>query len=99
MTANTEAHRIQAVTTTQHKDRHDLPFVTKVNHNRVCTTLAAQQAAHIPRMEAPIPRVKTPIPGVTANTEAHRIQVVTTTQHKLRHNLPIVTNLPVPLQK
>jgi hypothetical protein len=47
---------------------------------------------------APIPRVETPIPRVTANTEAHRTQAVTATQHKDRGNLPIVTNPPVPRQ-
>ncbi len=70
----------------------------KANCNRVCATQAAQQAMHIPRVVAPIPRVESPIPRVTANTEMHRTQAVTSTQHKDRCDLPIVTNPPVPQQ-
>ncbi len=70
----------------------------KANCNRVWATQAAQKAMHIPRVVAPIPRVETPIPRVTANTEAQRTMAITTTLHKDRHNLPIVTNPPVPQQ-
>ncbi len=38
------------------------------------------------------------IPRATAITEVHRTKAVTTTQHKDRRNLPIVTNPPVPRQ-
>ncbi len=68
------------------------------NCNRVRATQATRQALHLPRVEAPIPRVKTPIPRVTLNTEAHHTQAVTTTQHKDRLKLLIVTNPPVPQQ-
>ncbi len=52
----------------------------KANLNRVCATQVAQQAMHLPRVEAPIPRVETPITRVTTNIEAHCTQAVTATQ-------------------
>jgi hypothetical protein len=73
-------------------------LTNELHCNRVCATQAAHQAMHIPRVVAPIPRVETPISRVTANTEVHCTQAVTTTQHKDRRNLPIVTHLPLPQQ-
>ncbi len=70
----------------------------KTMHNRVCANQAAQQAMHIPRVEAPIPRVKMPHPRVTKLAEAHSIWAVTATQNKDRCKITSATTLPVPQQ-